>query len=260
MASLEDDRYYSALDIEAQRFANAVHEADLSQQVPTCPEWTIEQLTEHVGRAHRWVTAIVEQRATSYLPPEEVDDIPMPATAEECSAWLRSGAFRLATVIREAGADTPVWSWHDDQRVGFWLRRMVHETAVHRADAQLAAGGTVAMDADLAADAVTEWLEFASSPALAARRPELAELRGDGQTLHFHATDDGLGDAGEWVVRRTPDGVLWEHGHVKCDVGVRGAAVDLMLLIMRRIPADDSRVQIVGDRALLEHWLEHTSF
>ncbi|MDQ3885713.1 MAG: maleylpyruvate isomerase family mycothiol-dependent enzyme [Actinomycetota bacterium] len=260
MASLEDDRYYSALDTEVQRLANAVGQADLSRRVPTCPEWTIAQLTEHVGRAHRWVTALVAQRATSYLPPEEVDDIPLPSTSLECSAWLRSGAFRLLTAIREAGTDTPVWSWADDQRVGFWLRRMVHETAVHRADAELALGGTVMREPDLAADAVTEWLEFVSSPTLVARRPQLAELRGDGQTLHFHATDDGLGEAGEWLVRRTPDGVAWEYGHGKGDVAVRGTAVNVMLLITRRIPPDDPRVEVIGDRELLDHWLEHTSF
>ncbi len=260
MASLEDDRYYSALNTEAERLANVVREADLSRQVPTCPEWTVGQLTEHVGQAHRWVTAMVDQRTTSYLPPEEVDDIPLPATSEECASWLRSGAARLSAVIREAGADAPVWTWSQDQRAGFWLRRMAHETAVHRADAELAVGITPTRAPDLAADAVTEWLEIVSSPAAAAHRPELAELRGDGQTLHFHATDDDLGEAGEWLVRRTPDGIAWEHGHVKGDVAVRGTAADLMLLITRRIPVDDARVQVVGDRALLDHWLEHTSF
>ncbi|HYZ08421.1 MAG TPA: maleylpyruvate isomerase family mycothiol-dependent enzyme [Pseudonocardiaceae bacterium] len=260
MASLEDDRYYSALNTEAGRFANVVRETDLSRQVPTCPEWTIAQLTEHLGQAHRWVTAMVEQRTTSYLPPEEVDEIPLPPTDVESAEWLRSGAARLSAAIRDAGTDTPLWSWSDDQRVGFWLRRMAHETAVHRADAELAVGIAVTRDADLAADAVTESLEFASSPTLAARHPELVELRGDGQTLHFHATDDGLGDAGEWLVRRTPDGVAWEHGHAKGDVAVRGSAVALMLLVTRRIPVDDPRVQVIGDSALLDHWLEHTSF
>jgi hypothetical protein len=78
--------------------------------------------------------------------------------------------------------------------------------------------------------------------------------------LHFHATDEGLGDVGEWLVRRTPDGVVWEHGHGKGDVAVRGAAVNVMLLIMRRISPDDPRVEVIGDRALLDHWLKHTAF
>jgi uncharacterized protein (TIGR03083 family) len=256
MASLEDDRYHFALNTEAERFANVVREADLSRQVPTCPEWTIAQLTEHMGQTHRWVAAMVDQRVTSYLPPEEVDDIPLPSTSEECASWLRSGAARLSAAIRDADPDTQVWSWSDDQRVGFWLRRMAHQTAVHRADAELAVGIAVTREADLAADAVTEWLEIVSSPPAVAHRPELAELRGEGQTLHFHATDDGLDEAGEWLVRRTPDGVAWEHGHAKGDVGVRGKAVDLMLLIMRRLPVDDPRVEVVGDRALLDHWLK----
>ena len=29
-------------------------------------------------------------------------------------------------------------------------------------------------------------------------------MRGDGDTLHFHASDDGLGGTGQWLVRRTP--------------------------------------------------------
>jgi hypothetical protein len=52
--------------------------------------------------------------------------------------------------------------------------------------------------------------------------PALAELRGNGQTLHFHATDPGLGVAGEWLVRRTPSGVEWEHRQGRCRPGRSG--------------------------------------
>ena len=37
----------------------------------------------------------------------------------------------------------------------------------------------------------------------------------DGVTLHLHATDDGLGRAGEWLVRGAGGGVVWEHGHAQ---------------------------------------------
>src|SRR4029450_1849279 len=45
------------------RFAEAVHDADPARPVPTCPEWTLAQLTEHVGQAQRWVTVVLERRA-----------------------------------------------------------------------------------------------------------------------------------------------------------------------------------------------------
>ena len=70
--------------------------------------------------------------------------------------WLRDGAGELVEAIRTVGPQTPVWSWADDQRVGFWARRMVHEIAVHRADIELALGHRFALEAELAADAIFE--------------------------------------------------------------------------------------------------------
>ena len=76
--------------------------------------------------------------------------------------------------------------------------------------------------------------------------------------LHLHATDDGLGPAGEWLVRGTGGGIAWEHGHAKGDVAVRGPAADLVLALMRRRPSDS--VETIGDAALWEHWLARTGF
>jgi hypothetical protein len=86
------------------------------------------------------------------------------------------------------------------------------------------------------------------------------ELGGDGQTLHFHATDPGLSKTGEWLVTRTPSGLTVEPGHVKADVAVRGPAGRLLLLLTRRIPADDPALEVLGEQALLTHWLAHTPF
>jgi hypothetical protein len=86
----------------------------------------------------------------------------------------------------------------------------------------------------------------------------LAGLRGHGQTLHFHATDPRLGAAGEWLARRTPSGVEWEHRHDQGDVAVRGPAMELLLVLSRRAALDGSRLEVSGDRRLLAHWLEHS--
>ena len=80
-------------------------------------------------------------------------------------------------------------------------------------------------------------------------------LRGDGETLHFHATDV---DSGEWLATRTPEGVTWEDGHAKADVAVRGPAADLLLVLNRRW--SPARVEVLGDAALLDHWIEHSKF
>jgi hypothetical protein len=82
----------------------------------------------------------------------------------------------------------------------------------------------------------------------------------DGATLHLHATDDGLGAGGEWLVRAEGGRVAWEHGHGKGAVAVRGSAADLLQAVLRRIPADDPRLQVLGDEAAWRTWLDRTPF
>ena len=52
----------------------------------------------------------------------------------------------------------------------------------------------------------------------------------------------------------------WEHGHEKGQVAVRARAVDLLLAALRRIPANDGRVEVLGDQAVWRTWLERTGF
>lgn len=258
MAPLRADRYLDALTAQSALFAEALSGADLQQRVPTCPDWTLHQLTEHVGQAHRWATAIVTRPAPT--PPEPTLDVAAPEDPDGLRIWLRDGAGELVDAIRATGPQTPVWSWADDHSAGFWARRMAHETAVHRADVELARGREFTLEADLAADAISEWLGALSSPQAVEFRPEFAQLRGNGQILHVHSTDPGLGEAGEWIVRRTPSGPIWEHGHAKGDVAVRGAVVDLLLVLLRRVPPEQAPIEVLGDAAVFAHWLEHTRF
>lgn len=263
MAPLSADRHLRALVDQSAQFAEALQGVDLQQQVPTCPQWSLYRLTQHVGQAHRWVTAIVVQRAIAPVDPSELGAVQMPddsCDSSELGQWLRDGAGELADAIREAGPQAPVWGWMGDQRPGFWARRMAHETAVHRADVELAQGRDFALEPDLAADGISEWLDIIRSPQALEYRPELRELLGDGQVLHLHSTDAGLGEAGEWIVRRTPSGLIWEHGHAKGDVAVRGAVVDLLLVLMRRVPPADATIQVLGDSTVLDHWLARTAF
>ncbi|MDQ3763449.1 MAG: maleylpyruvate isomerase family mycothiol-dependent enzyme [Actinomycetota bacterium] len=260
MASLHNDRYLDALTAQSALLAEALAGADLQQRVPTCPDWTLYRLAEHLGQSHRWVTEIVTRRVTTQPGPGELPLATAPEDVDGLCAWLREGAGELADAIRAAGPQTPVWSWADDHSVGFWARRAAHETTVHRADAELALGREFTVEADLAADAISEWLSLLSLPQAVEYRPELAALRGEGQILHLHSTDPGLGEAGEWIVRRTPSGPSWEHGHAKGDVAVRGAVVDLLLVLLRRVPPDKAPITVLGDASVLDHWLEHTQF
>jgi uncharacterized protein (TIGR03083 family) len=260
MAPLPDDRYLDAIAAQSALFAEALAGADVQQRVPTCPDWTLYQLVEHVGQVHRWATAIVTRPAITPPDRRELNATAAPQDADGLATWLRDGAGALVDAIRAADPQTPVWSWAGDHTIGFWARRMAHETAVHRADAELALGREFTLEADLATDAISEWLGVLSLPQAVEHRPELAELRGEGQILHLHSTDPGLGEAGEWIVRRTPSGPVWEHGHTEGDVAVRGPVVYLLLVMMRRVPPSDAPIDVLGDASVMAHWLAHTGF
>lgn len=57
---------------------------------------------------------------------------------------LLDGAFtELLAEFAAHSPDDPAGTWYGpDQSVGFWIRRMAHETAIHRIDAEIAAGIT----------------------------------------------------------------------------------------------------------------------
>ena len=248
------DRFFAELRGCTAELARII-ESDLERQVPTCPGWTFRQLATHLGRGHRWAAQIVATRATTPISTREVADGKLPQDPAQHVPWLNAGADRVIEAVTAAGSDL-VWTLAGIGPASFWARRRAHETAVHLADAQLASGQDVNLAPDLAADGVDEWLGL-----IAAGSGDTAQnLRGDGQSLHFHATDPGLSGAGEWLVTRTPAGVTVARGHGKADVAVRGPAARMLLVLTRRLPPSDPAIEVLGEQALLTHWLQHTPF
>ena len=125
---------------EARRFALDLGLADLDTTVPTCPEWTVRDLTRHVGSLHRWATSIVEGGVLieTWRPPAPLDLPDEADAADAWSAWFATGADEAARVFRASDPDARVWSWGADQHARFWPRRMLVETAVHRLDLRAA--------------------------------------------------------------------------------------------------------------------------
>jgi uncharacterized protein (TIGR03083 family) len=256
------DRWYAEIESSTETLAGIVDGADLTIAVPTCPDWTLRHLATHVGRAHRWAGEITRTRSAEFIPFRQVPDGRIPDDTAQQAPWLRAGAARLIDAVRAAGGDQ-VWAFNAQRPASFWGRRMAHETAVHRADAELTVGRDPQIAADVAADGIDEWLGFLSGVASVeqtAEDPRLGALP-DGATLHVHATDDGLPDGtGEWLVRRDGDQVTVEYGHAKGDVALRGPAGRLWLVLVRRLPMDDPQVQVLGETAVLAGWLAATPF
>ncbi|QJY50075.1 maleylpyruvate isomerase N-terminal domain-containing protein [Pseudonocardia broussonetiae] len=245
------DHSAALLEQNAQ-LATRVADADPATPVPTCPGWTLQQLVRHVGRGDRWAATIV--RTGEFADPREVVG---GKPGDDVDGWLRGSPRDLLDAVAEVGPDVPVWTFLGPRPAAWWIRRRLHESTVHGADAALALGAGVGLTPEVAADGVSEWMDLLATRA-AGEGPGPLD---PGTTLHLHATDDGLGEAGEWMVA-TDDGrtVRWEHGHGKGTVAVRGAAADLLLAVLRRIPVDDGRLAVHGDPAVLGTWLERTGF
>jgi len=248
--------FRAALLDQTRDFGEMIRSADPSTPVPSCPDWTIKQLFRHVGRGNRWAAQIIADRRSDSLDPRDVRDGRPPEDADAAIDWLNNGAQLIIDAVDRVGPETRVWTFLGARPCGWWIRRRLHEATVHRADAAHALGVPFAIEPALAADGVSEWLDILTSRPVPDGGPALAE----GATLHLHATDDGLGADGEWLVRSTEGRVAWEHGHGKGAVAVRGSAADLLQAVMRRIPTDDPRLQVLGDAAVWRTWLERTPF
>ena len=255
------DRFFAELRGCTAEFARII-DGDLERPVPTCPGWRFQQLATHLGRGHRWAAQIVATRATMPIPMREVADGKLPQDPEQHASWLNAGADQVIEAVTAAGSDL-VWTLAGIGPASFWARRRAHEAAVHLADAQLAAGLDVDLAPESAADGVDEWLARIAAGTGGTADPagaQASDLRGNRQSLHFHATDPGLSGAGEWLVTRTPSGLTVARGHGKADVAVRGPAASLLLILTRRLPPSNPAIEILGEQELLTHWLQHTPF
>ncbi|QLL08023.1 maleylpyruvate isomerase family mycothiol-dependent enzyme [Mycobacterium vicinigordonae] len=247
---------YAAAYLEQTRaFGELIRAADPSTPVPTCPGWTLDQLFRHVGRGDRWAAQIVRDRRDSFLEFRSVDDGAPPSGRDDAIAWLNGGAELLVDAVAATGPQTPVWTFLGTRPAGWWIRRRLHENVVHRADAELAVGGDFGVDPELAADAIDEFLERIVIRAGKDGAP--LPLEG-GDTLHLHATDPGLGQAGEWTIAVQETAITWSHLHGKGTAALRGSAAELLLAITRRVSLADTAIELFGDEQVWRRWLDRT--
>ena len=128
--------------------------------MPACPEWVVRNLVHHLGRVHRWATAFV---AGGYMQPGDVEfetvggELPGDADLVD---WFVAGHRALVDTLAAAPADLECWSFVPaPSPLASWARRQSHETAVHRIDAEQAAGRVGApFPPSFAADGLDELL------------------------------------------------------------------------------------------------------
>ncbi len=121
--------------------------------VPSCPGWTVRDVVTHTGVVYVHKTTIVRDGWVD----EQPDPVAPPSSGE--LEWFREVADEMLEVLATADPAIRVATWHpEDQSVGFWRRRMAHESVIHRLDAELAHDVVTPVDAALGADGIDEIL------------------------------------------------------------------------------------------------------
>jgi uncharacterized protein (TIGR03083 family) len=238
--------WLAGLRAEAAAFRAAAGGAEsLDAAVPSCPEWNLADLVRHVGKIYAWVTAHAGRGVAT--PPERPAPIE-PPSGPALLTWWDERYTQLWSLLDSIDPELPAWNWAPQaKKAVFWHRRMAHETAVHRWDAQVTVGLTEPIEAKLAADGITEvfdtWL-----PAGKRRGP--TDMEG---VVGLHATDV----AQFWYARLRGPGIalldtdtLLDAAHPHERATATGSASDLMLALYGRVPFDV--LEITGDPRLLE--------
>jgi hypothetical protein len=102
MTVLSYDRYCDEIVTQTGLLTSAITGADLTAQVPSCPDWNVGQLLRHLGGAQRWVAEIVRSRAAGPVRREFTD---LSAYTREDPAVARTLHFHATDTPPEAAAE-----------------------------------------------------------------------------------------------------------------------------------------------------------
>jgi uncharacterized protein (TIGR03083 family) len=228
--------YLSVIRRESREL-RAAADGNLGRDVPGCPGWTVADLVWHTGEVQYFWATVAQGRLQSS---RDVPPITRPADAD-LIPWFGSQSERLVEVLESADVSAPIWTWAAQKEMAFIPRRMAHESAVHRWDAQSATGTEVPIDPQLAVDGIDEFLDV--------YLPFAGDFSSGSEVVHLHSTDA----AGEWVIRIGDGAFEASREHAKGDAASRGPASDLLLLLWRR--RAPSELDVVGDAGALHRFL-----
>lgn len=253
---MKNSRYLECLEADYRRLREVVP-GHLEGRVPSCPEWSVDDLVRHLGEVYlHKTTAMREGAEPENWPPDYVKD----AAAVE----LLDDAYRQLTgefVTRDPAEPSGTW-YGPDQTAGFWIRRMAQETVIHRIDAELGARKQVTPVADdLAIDGIDELLKVFVSYSVSNWARYFTEALADSPGHSFLITADATtaSPSVSWLVTMAPGRFSVEggpgeriSGTVTPDVTVSGApAAVLRWAWNRETPGEPSLVTIGGDAGAL---------
>jgi uncharacterized protein (TIGR03083 family) len=218
--------FLATLTSSLAEFGAVLDGTDLVAPVPTCGDWTVYDLVDHLGRGNLWVATAVREKHGG----GGGDDHRAPAAESDLRVWFDETVDAITTALA-AAPETAAWTFttQQPQTVGFWRRRRAHETVMHLWDLRNAFGAAEEepIDPALAADGVTEVFEMFAQRMISrglAAEPEAA--------VRVAASDTGD---------------VWTHGPGEPVAGLTATAGDLLLGLWGRKPRSGTGFTWSGD-------------
>jgi uncharacterized protein (TIGR03083 family) len=246
---MEITEHITVVGQEAKLLAEAATQGGLDVEIPTCPGWDMRELLRHLSMIHLWAAGHVVELHDGPWGGELADlaevwpDLAVfwPDDGELIGWYLDTNA-NLVDVLESSPSDTESWTFLPaPSPLAMWARRQAHETAIHRFDAENAAGIASGFDPVFAADGIDEMLA-----GFAPRRSEFPVDSVRTVVVHAKDTDD------RWHVTLGPEGITTIRGDGPADVTLTGDASDLYLMLWNR--GEGTSITITGDREILDIW------
>jgi len=231
--------FLEAIESDSAALLSAAESVPLETPIASCDGWLMRELVAHQTFAWGLATSNVLAGGDKTLPARPKP----PGDDDQILEWSNGVRTAMLTALSGADPDAPAWSFVPPyQTAGFWQRRMMSETMIHRWDAQSAAGSIDPLPAERAADAIDEYTEV-----ILGHSGSRSERVYPSQSLHLHCTDT----AGEWtMVGDDGPNVNVTREHAKGDAAVRGQAEGVLLWIWGR----PGEVEVFGDADVAAAW------
>jgi uncharacterized protein (TIGR03083 family) len=211
---------------------------DLDAAVPTCPGWAVRDAVEHTAVVYAHKSTIIEgslQEPPRPWPPAFMFD--------DVRNFYDEQLHRVLEALTSRAPATPVWTWFEpEQTVGFWIRRMMQETVIHRADVESAIGGRPDIPDEVAVDGIDELIDRM----LCEDDEDYYEGGAPGTGERVAVTAAGSA----WTVTLGPEVASFtREAAADADATITGDAGTLLLALWNRLPY--SAVATTGDEAAL---------
>ncbi|MDQ2816345.1 MAG: maleylpyruvate isomerase family mycothiol-dependent enzyme [Actinomycetota bacterium] len=228
-------------DRSAALRSNVAGSPDLDVRVPSCPDWSLRDLVEHLIEVHRFWAAAVVAGPSEKPPAVTPADIALSADLLASSA---AATEELIAALRAAGPAVSCWTWWGNSDVpmtsGAVARHQVQEAAVHAFDAQLATGSPRPVPAVAAIDGIAEFISVSHGTA--------GPWPHEPARIGLHAAEGP-----SWLLDLTASGAHVIDGQHETAADLHGSVSNLLLTLHGRLPLDSLRSE--GDRVTLENLL-----